>query len=341
MSGTTGGREVVIIGDAEYAAAARELSARYERFELRCPGEGESLGDLDPSRAVGLIAQDQIVDRALLEQFGNLKALVKLGRNYANIDAEAVRERRLPFGAVPRKGPNCVAELALTLILALSKDLLISHQSVAEGAYRLRGLRPEPTAQWKMAFHWMRHTRLHEVVGKTLGIVGMGEIGYELARRAAVMGMETRYYKRRPLTPEVERTIGASYRALPELLRDSDYVCLAVPHTADTERMIGRAELELMKPDAYLVNICRGGVVDEAALIDALAAGRIAGAGLDVFAYEPLPADSPLCRLDNVILTPHVGGGSGSTRAGELSAALDELARMLNGAPPTLNLGAA
>ncbi|MFV9504482.1 MAG: 2-hydroxyacid dehydrogenase [Oscillochloridaceae bacterium umkhey_bin13] len=257
---------------------------------------------------------------------------------YANIDAASVRERGLTFGAVPRKGPNCVAELAMTMILALSKDLLISHRSVAEGAYRLRGLRPERSAQWKMAFHWMRHTRLHEVYGKVLGIVGMGEIGYELARRASVMGMHVRYYKRTPLNPELERAAGVSYRSLPDLMRESDYVCLAVPHTAETEGMIGATELALMQPDAYLVNICRGGVVDEAALIAALSSGQIAGAGLDVFTYEPLPADSPLCRLDNVILTPHVGGGSGTTRPGELSVALAEVAAVLAGQAPQLKL---
>lgn len=338
MSGSESGRATVLVADGEYAAAAQELAPRFPQLDLRCPADEGQLAEAG-RQAVGLVAQDIAVDQALLGRLPSLRAVLKLGRNYANVDAAAVRERRLAFGAVPRKGPNCVAELAMTMILALSKDLLVSHRSVAEGAYRLRGLRPEPTAQWKMAFHWMRHTRLHEVTGKVLGIVGMGEIGYELARRAGVMGMEVRYYKRRPLSPEVERSVEASYRDLPDLLRESDYVCLAVPHTPDTERMIGAGELELMKPDAYLVNICRGGVVDEAAMIDALSAGRIAGAGLDVFAYEPLPADSPLCRLDNVILTPHVGGGTGTTRPGELGAALEELARMLAGEAPRIDLG--
>jgi len=329
----------VLVADGEYAAAARELASRFPGLDLRCPTGEQPLDELATPQVVGLVAQDVRVDQSLLAQLPGLRAVLKLGRNYANIDAAAVRERRLAFGAVTRKGPNCVAELAMTMILALSKDLLVSHRSVAEGAYRLRGLRPEPTSQWKMAFHWMRHTCLHEVNGKVLGIVGMGEIGYELARRAAVMGMVVRYYKRRPLSPELERMAEATYSDLPDLLRESDYVCLAVPHTPETERLIGPAELALMRPDAYLVNICRGGVVDEAALIEALQDGRIAGAGLDVFTYEPLPADSPLCGLDNVILTPHVGGGSGTTRPGELATALDELTRILSGEVPQLNLG--
>ena len=329
----------VVVADAEFAAATKELAARFPGFDLHCLAAGQSPAELASHRIVGLVAQDVTVDSAYLAMLPDLRALIKLGRNYANIDAAAVRQRGLAFGAVARKGPNCVAELAMTMVLALSKDLLISHRSVAEGAYRLRGLRPEPTAQWKMAFHWMRHMRLHEVYGKRLGIVGMGEIGYELARRANVMGMEVSYTKRRPLSDEVERSVGVRRATLSDLLHESDYVCLAVPHTAETERMIGVAELALMKPDAYLVNICRGGVVDEDALIDALRSGRLAGAGLDVFTYEPLPADSPLCQLDNVILTPHVGGGSGTTRAGELAVALEELQRVLGGAAPQIDLG--
>jgi len=334
-------RQVVLVADSEYAAACGELAGRFPQFDLRCPAEDQAPATLATTQVSALVAQDAHVDRDLLTALPGLRAVLNLGRNYANIDAAAVRERGIPFGAVPRKGPNCVAELAMTLILALSKDLLISHRSVGEGAYRLRGLRPERSAQWKMAFHWMRHMRLHEVHGKVLGIVGMGEIGFELARRAVVMGMDVRYYKRRPLSPEVERATEVSYRPLSDLLRESDYVCLAVPHTAETERMIGAAELELMRPEAYLVNICRGGVVDEEALIAALSSGRLAGAGLDVFTYEPLPADSPLCRLDNVILTPHVGGGSGTTRPDELGVALEELTAMLAGREPRINLGRA
>jgi phosphoglycerate dehydrogenase-like enzyme len=222
----------------------------------------------------------------------------------------------------------------MTLILALSKDMIISHASVVEGAYRLRGLKPERTAQRKIAFHWMHNTRVHEVRGKTVGIIGMGEIGCELARRAHVMGMRTLYYKRSPLSEELEQRFHAEYRDLEDLLRESDYVCLAVPHTPETEHMIGADELALMREDAYLVNVCRGGVVDEDALIEALANHQIAGAGLDVFTYEPLPMDSPLCLMNNVIMVPHIGGGTGTTRLLELSAALEEMERVLSGEAP-------
>jgi lactate dehydrogenase-like 2-hydroxyacid dehydrogenase len=226
----------------------------------------------------------------------------------------------------------------MTLILALSKDLVISHKSVVKGSYRLRGLRPEKTAERKIAFHWMKNQLVHEVVGKTLGILGMGEIGGELARRAEVMGMNVLYYKRTPLSPELEARFGASYRPLDDLLAECDYLCIAMPHTADTEGLIGEEQLAMMKEGAYLVNIARGGIIDEEALIDALASRKLAGAGLDVFVYEPLDKESDLCELDNVIMTPHIGGGTGTTRAAELGEALREAERILAGGAPKIDL---
>ena len=232
-----------------------------------------------------------------------------------------------------RKGPSCVAELAVTFILALSKDLLIAHRSVAEGAYKFRGLVPVSTSQTAMAFRWMEHVTLDEVKGRTLGIVGMGEIGCELAKRAGVLGMHIVYYKRHRLPFELEADLSVEYVSFLELLSTSDYVCLAVPHTSDTEGLIGPAEFGAMRSTAYLINVCRGGVVDEAALIDALKTRRIRGAALDVFRLEPLPADSELCRLDNVILTPHIGGGTGSSRVTELRDTIQACSRALARSP--------
>jgi phosphoglycerate dehydrogenase-like enzyme len=152
--------------------------------------------------------------------------------------------------------------------------------------------------------------------------------------RAGAMGMDVMYHKRTPLNEELEARFSARAVPLDSLLRDSDYVALAVPHTPETEHMIGTAELATMKPTAFLVNVCRGGVVDEAGLIEALTRGTIAGAGLDVFTFEPLPANSPLCRIDNVLMTPHVGGGTGSNRALELGEAADAMASVLAGGQP-------
>lgn len=321
----------VLITDKEFAAPSREVAARFPQLDLVSADDTQDAHALAAGGFDALVTQSAKVDTALLDALTGLRVVFKLGRNYSNVDAAAVRARNLTFAYIPRKGPNCVAELALTLILALSKDLLVSHESVESGAYRLRGLMPTLSSQTKIAFHWMHNTRVHEVVGKTLGIVGMGEIGGELARRAQVMGMRTLYYKRTPMSPELEEKFGAEYRDLNALLSESDYVCLAVPHTPDTDQLIKKAELALMRPSSYLVNICRGGVIDEDALIQALASNQIAGAGLDVYTYEPLQDTSPLCDLDNVILMPHIGGGTGSSRPFELGEGLDELQRILSG----------
>ncbi len=322
-------RPVILIADAGYQATAAELAADFPAVNLRCSDDTGDLSALATGDVIGLIAQTATVDDALLNKMPNLRAVLKLGRSYFNIDVDALRRRDLTFACVPRKGPNCVAELALTLIMALSKDLIISHEAVALGTYRYRGIKPELTSQRKIAFHWMKNERVHEVTGKTLGIIGMGEIGCELARRASVMGMRNLYYKRTPLSAELEACFDATYANLDTLLRESDYVCVATPHTPETEGMIGVQEIAKMKESAYLVNIARGGIIDEEALIDALQENRIAGAGLDVFTYEPLPAESPLCALDNVILCPHIGGGTGTNRNIELGAALAEMNRIL------------
>ncbi len=321
----------VLVADQEFAAALPDLAARHLNLQLVGVDETHDLCSLAVGAFDVLVTQSAKVDASLLNTLQGLQLVLKLGRNYSNVDVEAVRARNVRFVATPRKGPNCVAELALTFVLALSKDLLIAHESVETGAYRLRGLRPTMSSQTKIAFQWMQNTRIREIRGKTLGIIGMGEIGCELARRSHAMGMRNLYYKRTPLSAELETTFGAEYRDLNALLRESDFVCLTVPQTSDTEKMIGRNELALMRPDAYFINICRGGVVDEEALIEALENNQIAGAGLDVFVLEPLEADSPLCDLDNVILTPHIGGGTGSNRGLELGEGLDQIAKALSG----------
>jgi len=331
-------RKKILITDAEFEATAADLAGEFPALELVCASEGQDAAALADDEVAGVVTQMEDLDADLLAALGGVEAVLKMGRSYHNIDVDTVRERGITLAAAPRKGPNCVAELALTFIMSLSKDLLASHESVANGAYRYRGLKPEITAQWKMAFHWMKNQRVHEVGGKTLGIIGMGEIGCELARRTSVLGMNNLYYKRSPLSDELERRFDASYRDLDALLAESDYVVIAVPHTPQTERMIGAEQFAQMKESAYIVNIARGGIIDEKALIDALTERRIAGAGLDVFTYEPLHEDSPLCFLDNVIMSPHIGGGTGTNRALELGEALTEIERVLGGERPRVDM---
>jgi phosphoglycerate dehydrogenase-like enzyme len=150
----------------------------------------------------------------------------------------------------------------------------------------------------------------YELAGKTLGMIGLGNVGRSIVPKARGFGMNLIYHDVRRLAPNDEAVLGLTYAGLADLLRQADVVSLQVPLTPATRGLIGDKELLLMKPSAILISTCRGGVVDEAPLMEALLHGRLAGAGLDVFSTEPLPADSPWRKLENVILTPHVAGAS-------------------------------
>jgi phosphoglycerate dehydrogenase-like enzyme len=167
----------------------------------------------------------------------------------------------------------------------------------------------------------------------TLGIVGLGQIGSEVARRGLAFGM--RVIAVDPVQTAAPGGVAALWRLdqLPELLAQSDFVVIAAPHTPQTERLFGREQYQQMKPTAYLINIGRGAIVDLAALVEALDAGQIAGAGLDVFEIEPLPADHPLWRHENVIITPHVAGASPRIAERHLAVLLDNIGRFTRGEP--------
>ena len=186
--------------------------------------------------------------------------------------------------------PIQVSEHALGLMLCLVR-----------GLHKL--IRFQPGREW-------RHVKVDELWGKTIGVIGLGTIGSEIARKAKALGMTVFAIKKRPgVKPEyVDRLL--SPEGLPELLSASDFVVVIAPLTKETEGMIGERELKLMKPTAYLINVARGKIVREADLIRALKEGWIAGAGLDVFEEEPLPKSSPLWDLENVIITPHMAGST-------------------------------
>ncbi|MGO1396290.1 MAG: NAD(P)-dependent oxidoreductase, partial [Halomonas sp.] len=173
-----------------------------------------------------------------------------------------------------------------------------------------------------------------DVHGKTLGMVGFGRIGQAVARRGALgFGMKVLYSKASP-KPELENELGAERRELNELLNEADFVCVTVPLTAETEHLIGAHQFALMKTSAIFINIARGKVVDENALIHALENGVIKAAGLDVFAQEPLPASSPLTQMSNVVALPHIGSATHETRDAMAQRAVDNIRLALQGERP-------
>jgi len=303
-------------------------------FDVSSPADGNqtSLPDLLRNAEI-LVTRAQAVNQDVLAASPNLKLVQKYGGRADRIDLEAARSHGVAVALMPLCGCIAVAELAMTLILALSKQLIEAHAATVNGAYRGLGIEPTQTSQRVHAFQWMRLPHLQEIRQKTLGVIGFGEIGTEVAKRARAFEMNVIYYKRDPLPPSIEEHLGVRAASLDELLRTSDFVSLNVPHSPSTDKIIGSRELDLMKPTAYLINTCRGPVVDEQALITALRNHAIAGAGLDVFDLEPLPFDSPLTQLDNVILAPHIGGGTGGAREKQMADVLNNVIRFAHDEP--------
>ncbi len=283
--------------------------------------------------AEAIVTRTQPVTAETIAASPKLKLVQKYGGRPDRLDLDAARDAGVAVAVMPLCGCIAVAELTMTLLLALSKQLIEAHRTTVSGAYRELGLVPTPSSQRVHAFQWMKLPHLQEVRGQTLGLIGFGEIGTEVAKRARAFDMDVLYHKREPLPAAIETMLGVRAASLDDLLRQSDFVSLHVPHGDDTDRLIGARELALMKPTASLINTCRGPVVDEEALIAALGDGTIASAGLDVFTLEPLQHDSPLTRLDNVILTPHIGGGTGGAREKQMRDVLANVVRFANGEP--------
>ena len=232
------------------------------------------------------------VDDAFLDAAGDqLRAVCNVAVGFDNIDVPAATKRGVLVTNTPAVLTEATADLAMTLILAVTRR-------IGEGERLIRGREP-----WSWHMFMLLGTGLQ---GKTLGVVGMGAIGQSLARRAKAFGMDIVYSDARPAPAEVEQELGARRVELDELLRTADVVSIHAPLMDETRHLINAETLGLMKESAYLVNSARGPIVDEAALVDALKAGEIAGAGLDVYENEP-ETHPGLVDLDNVVLLPTSG----------------------------------
>src|SRR5215467_11170777 len=245
----------------------------------------------------------------------HLRLVQLLSAGYDSVDLEAARRAKVPVANNGGANAIAVAEHALLLMLAVSRKVIWQHGSVSAGRWRGNG--PVP--------------RMYELYNKTLGIVGLGTIGKKVARLARAFGMRVHYYDIVRLSEDQEDALGVKFRLLRELLRSSDVVSLHVPLNDSTRHLIGRQELELMKPSAILVNTSRGPVIDEVALTAHLAAGKIFGAGLDVFDQEPPPANNPLFKLDNVVLTAHFAGPTWDNHVARFRNAFDNVQRVARG----------
>jgi phosphoglycerate dehydrogenase-like enzyme len=247
---------------------------------------------------------------------------------------DSARAAGVPVSFMPHRGAIAVAEHTLALLMGLMRKLVPGHLGAAGAEYLQRDIEPIRTSERVIAFNWLGFTDVQQLFGKTVGLVGLGDIGLEVARRVRAFDMEVLYTKRQRLSPEYEEMLDVRYAALDELLDRSDVVSLHVPQTDETTGLMGADAFSRMKATAVLVNTARGGLVDEDALVEALRSGSIAGAGLDVFVDEPLPVGHELTNLDNVLLSPHLGGGTGGGQKGLVADIRANIDRVRTGESP-------
>ncbi|MGP9508023.1 MULTISPECIES: 2-hydroxyacid dehydrogenase [unclassified Halomonas] len=267
----------------------------------------------------GIIGSGLAITPELLDAAPNLTAIATISVGYDNIPVNELTQRDIMLCNTPDVLTETTADTGFTLIMTTARRAI-------------------ELAEWVKAGEWQGSIGPalfgSDVHGKTLGMVGFGRIGQAVARRGALgFGMKVLYSKASP-KPELESELGAERRELNELLNEADFVCVTVPLTAETEHLIGAHQFALMKTSAIFINIARGKVVDESALIHALENGVIKAAGLDVFEQEPLPASSPLTQMSNVVALPHIGSATHETRDAMAQRAVDNIRLALQGERP-------
>ena len=306
-----------------FSRVSPEMAERLERdFNVIVPDPKR--GDLNAQfnealpKCHGMIGAGKQLGREQLAAATQLEVVSSISVGYDNYDVSYFNERGIMLTNTPDVLTESTADLGFSLIMS-------SARRVAE------------LDAWTKAGNWKRSVEAPQfgtdVHGKTLGIVGMGNIGAAVARRGRLGFNMPILYSGNSRKPELEQELGAQFRSLDELLAEADFVCLVVPLSEKTKHLISSRELGLMKSSAILINIARGPIVDEAALIEALQNGTIRGAGLDVYEKEPL-SDSPLFKLSNAVTLPHIGSATTETRQAMADLAYTNLRAALLGEKP-------
>jgi len=296
----------------------------HEKFDVRMWDEESVavprtilLKEVAEADALWSVLADSI-NREVFEAGTKLKIVANMAVGYNNIDLEAAKEYDVIITNTPGVLTETTADLAFALLLATARKLISAENEIRKGNW----------TSWAP----MRFTGM-DVGGATLGIIGMGRIGEAVARRAKGFDMQVLYHNRNR-KPDAEVEYGLEFRELDTLLKEADFVIILAPFTPETAGMIGARELDLMKNTGVLINVARGGIVDEAALYDALKNGTIWAAGLDVFEKEPVPLDHPLLTLPNVTVLPHIGSASIKTRLAMMNLNAQAITDVLEGRKP-------
>ncbi|RZW27278.1 MAG: bifunctional glyoxylate/hydroxypyruvate reductase B [Desulfobulbaceae bacterium] len=262
------------------------------------------------AEAEGLIGVGQKVGPEILDLAPKLRVASTISVGYDYFDVDEMTRHKVMLMHTPDVLTETTADMIFTLILCAARRAAELHRMVKKGEWTSI-VGPEHFGS--------------DVYGKKLGIVGLGRIGSAVARRAYNgFNMEILYHNRK-VSEEAKALFNGSYCSLDELLSESDFICLVLPLSDQTRKIIGPAEFDKMKPEAFLINGGRGPVIDEQALVQALQRGKIRGAGLDVYECEPLPLDSPLLNLPNVVTLPHIGSATHETRYAMAECAVDNL----------------
>ena len=263
--------------------------------------------------ADGIILRTSKFTKTIIDGLPNVKVIARHGVGFDNVDLKAATADKIWVTITPLANASSVAETTLTLLLMLAKNVRNDSLQMAAGN-----------------FDYKKTHKGMDLDGKTLGILGYGKIGKMLAEKVSGLNMKVLIYD--PLVHTAERGELVSRE---EVLSQSDFISLHLPATAETKGTIGAAEFKQMKPTAYLMNIARGSIIDEPALIEALKAGEFAGAALDVYSQEPLPLDSPLFKMDNVLLSPHIASNTNETMDRMALHVAMEVDRVLSGEKPS------
>lgn len=306
-------------GDVDVSPIEKELvGIDYDLDVHVCASEGEVIEAIKGADVI--INMSVAMPREVIEEIDTAKAIVNIGHGFDNVDDEAATDNGVMVVNTAGWVTEEVANHTILMLLACAKKLTILNDSVKTGDWYANTLADTGS--------------IPPIYGQVFGLVGMGNIGRATVRRAQTFGLDTVVYD--PYLPEwTAREYRVSLApSLEELASQSDFVAILTPLNSETRKMLGGRFFKAMKPTAYFINCCRGGTVDEAALIKALRDKEIAGAGIDVFEEEPTPFDNPLLKMDNVVVTPHTAGLSdigiieGKRRLGE------EAARILKGTSP-------
>jgi D-3-phosphoglycerate dehydrogenase len=283
-----------------------------EQQPLRIYNADQLAERIDAEEATVLVVETDSVKGPVLER--PLVAIASTRGDPNNVDVAAATAVKVPILNAPGRNADAVAEMALALLFAINRRVVVADREVRNGEIYANGTLP-----------YQRH-RAWQLKGQTLGIVGLGWVGRALAWRAEGLGMRVVSYD--PYNADATRD------SLDQLLAESDVVSVHVPVTPATTGMIGTREFGLMKDGAVFLNTARAQLHDTDALVDALAAGHLGGAGLDHFVGESIAVDHPLCAMDNVVLTPHIGGATYDVEANQAQMIADDLERILNGERP-------